>query len=359
MARNASARSWRAWRKGSGRLSFSRMMTRLKFLGMFCLMLMGLHYLTLLYLNQGLRIIHNDSFTHVLHLNIRDKQISDTNGINHTPTYWTPFHRYMEKIKHCKKCPRVHKWEPYFAAYTEQLSRFRGRKVVMMEVGVQSGGSMMMWRSFFGCRFEYYGIDINPQAQQFASEWATIFIGDQGNPEFWKDIKKKVPVIDIFLDDGGHNMSQQFTTFEAMFPHVKSRGGVYVCEDLSTSYSANFLGQPLSNGTVQEYGRTGGKTFVELSKKMIDWLNCYFVSGDVMAASASCPPIFDGLPAVSEFKQFGYSLHFYSQIIFIQKERVIPPFHYMAGGYSFPYGYSTTVWDGNRYDAPAEAIIDI
>jgi hypothetical protein len=92
---------------------------------------------------------------------------------------------------------------------------------------------------------------------------------------------------------------------------------------------------------------------------MIDWLNCYYVTGDVKAEYATCSTIFDGLPAVSEFMQFGYSLHFYSQMMFVQKEHVIPPFHYQRGGYKIPYGTKASLWDGKRYDVPAEAIVHL
>jgi hypothetical protein len=95
------------------------------------------------------------------------------------PLYWTPFHEYVEKVKKCKKCPLLHKWEAYFAAYHTHFSRFRGKNVTMMEVGVQSGGSILMWRWYFGAGLRYYGIDINPKVQQFGNDWATIIIGDQ------------------------------------------------------------------------------------------------------------------------------------------------------------------------------------
>ncbi len=194
----------------------------------------------------------------LLHLNTGNNIIM-AHGKEHRPTYWTPFHKYMEKVKDCSNCPSVDKWEPYFAAYTEQLSRFRGRKVVMMEVGVQSGGSMMMWRSFFGAGLQYYGVDINPSAQQFASEWATIFIGDQASPAFWDSIKKKVPTVDIFLDDGGHTMNQQMTTFEVMFSHVNNHGGIYICEDLGTSYSGRHGGSPCRRKRLKHMERAAGK----------------------------------------------------------------------------------------------------
>ena len=131
----------------------------------------------------------------------------------------------------------------------------------MVEVGVQSGGSAMMWKSYFGPGLRYYGIDINPQAQQFQSDWATIFIGDQADPAFWDSLRGKLPKeVDFFLDDGGHTMEQQKVTFQKAFPLVKLNG-VYACEDLSTSYSPDFGSETLKPGSGGPKG-----SFIELAK---------------------------------------------------------------------------------------------
>ena len=63
-----------------------------------------------------------------------------------------------------------------------------------------------------------------------------MFFGDQGDPKFWETVTKKLPSkLDIFLDDGGHTMTQQRNTVQAMFPQVKNTG-IYLCEDLSSVY---------------------------------------------------------------------------------------------------------------------------
>jgi hypothetical protein len=44
---------------------------------------------------------------------------------------------------------------PYLDAYHRHFERFRSQeKVVMVEVGVQSGGSINMWRNYFGDKLE-------------------------------------------------------------------------------------------------------------------------------------------------------------------------------------------------------------
>jgi hypothetical protein len=45
----------------------------------------------------------------------------------------------------------VDKWEHYLDAYHRHFDRFRAQeRVVVVEVGVQSGGSIEMWRRYFG-----------------------------------------------------------------------------------------------------------------------------------------------------------------------------------------------------------------
>ena len=47
--------------------------------------------------------------------------------------------------------PGADKWSGYLDAYHHHFNRFRSQdKITFVEVGVQSGGSIEMWRSYFG-----------------------------------------------------------------------------------------------------------------------------------------------------------------------------------------------------------------
>jgi len=127
--------------------------------------------------------------------------------------------------------PGIWKWEHYFDAYQRHLARFVGKTVNLVEVGIYSGGSLGMWRSYFGDASHIYGVDIEPACRAYANENVSVFIGDQANREFWKDFKAKVPKIDVLIDDGGHSVEQQRVTLEEMLPHLAA-GGVYICEDI-------------------------------------------------------------------------------------------------------------------------------
>jgi hypothetical protein len=130
-----------------------------------------------------------------------------------------------------KSGPGIWKWKHYFEIYHRHFERFRGRDVRVLEIGVFSGGSLLMWRDYFGPQSIIYGVDIEPACEAYETEWAKIFIGDQGNPAFWRHFKAEVPKLDIVIDDGSHVSEHQITTFQELFPFL-SPDGVYLCEDI-------------------------------------------------------------------------------------------------------------------------------
>lgn len=125
----------------------------------------------------------------------------------------------------------VWKWDHYHDIYHRHLQRFIGREVHVVEVGVYSGGSLDMWRSYFGEGCRIYGVDIEDACHAYEDERTQIFIGDQADRGFWRDVRSRVPRIDVLIDDGGHEREQQTVTLEEMLPHL-SPGGVFLCEDV-------------------------------------------------------------------------------------------------------------------------------
>jgi hypothetical protein len=105
----------------------------------------------------------------------------------------------------------LHKWHHYFEIYDRHLARFRGKPVCLVEFGVSQGGSLDMWRHYFGREAQIFGIDINPN----------------------------------------------------FFPLVKA-DGVYLIEDLHTSYWKRWGG-----------GYRKRASFIEYSKNFIDQLNAW------------------------------------------------------------------------------------
>jgi hypothetical protein len=155
------------------------------------------------------------------------------------------------------------KWTQYFDVYETYFSKYKNKSPVVVEVGVQGGGSIQMWEKYFGEGAKIYGIDIDKgilNHKPYYGENTKLFVGDQQSPEFWDIFLKEVPEIDVFIDDGGHTMQQQIVTFEKVFPHM-SKGGIYICEDTHTSYF---------EGGLDGGGYKDPNSFIEYSKELID-----------------------------------------------------------------------------------------
>jgi len=199
----------------------------------------------------------------------------------------------LEKIFNDNRGKQINKWNHYFEIYDRHFSKFRNKEITLVEIGVFQGGSLEMWKSYFGPQARIYGIDINPECKNLEEDNITIFIGSQADRKFLRDIKNKIPQIDILIDDGGHTMSQQIITFEELYDHVKP-DGIYLCEDLHTSYWLEYGGG---------YNRRG--TFIEYSKGLIDQLNAFHSE--------------QGRFKPTPFTKSAQSMHFYDSILVIEK----------------------------------------
>mgnify|MGYP001490550182 CR=1 FL=1 len=127
------------------------------------------------------------------------------------------------------------KWSNYFEIYENILKKFINKKITLVEIGVGNGGSLFMWKKFLGKKAKIIGIELNPEAKKLEKHGFNIFIGDQSDPEFWKNFYKKTGKIDILIDDGGHTNLQQITSVMESIPYIKNNG-VMIIEDTHTSF---------------------------------------------------------------------------------------------------------------------------
>lgn len=208
---------------------------------------------------------------------------------------------YFEK--NTQNC--INKWDHYFEIYEFWFKKYRNKPVTILEIGVYQGGSLKMWREYFGKEAKIYAIDINPLCKQFETENTKIFIGSQDDKEFLAQVKMEMPQVDIFIDDGGHMMEQQKVSFLELYPHIKENG-LYLCEDLHTSY-----------WTIYGGGYNNSKSFIEFSKTLIDKLNAWHISNNELL--------------VDTFTKTTYSLHYYDSVLVIEKKRITQPTSKMTG----------------------------
>lgn len=209
----------------------------------------------------------------------------------------------------------IHKWMHYFDIYHRHFNAYRGKPITVVEFGVYHGGSVQMWKHYFGKKARIIGIDINPQCKDLEEKQIEIYIGDQEDRAFLRKLRKEVGPIDILIEDGGHTMKQQITTFEEMFPAVKD-GGVYLVEDLHTSYWKEYGGK---------YKKPG--TFIEYSKHLIDQINAYHSKDK------------KNHPVTSYTKQI-QGMHIYDSIIVFDKAIVSKPYARKVGKESYVDSYA-------------------
>lgn len=139
-----------------------------------------------------------------------------------------PLRQYFDNVE---QGPGIWKWLHYFDLYHHHLAKFVGKQINIVEVGVYSGGSMPMWRNYFGKGCQVHGVDIQPECRSYENDHIKIHIGDQANRNFWRQFRADVPEVDVLIDDGGHQPYQQIATLEEMLPHLRP-GGVFICEDI-------------------------------------------------------------------------------------------------------------------------------
>lgn len=201
----------------------------------------------------------------------------------------------------------IHKWKHYFDIYDRHFRKFRNKDVHVLEIGVSHGGSLHMWKNYFGANAKIYGVDINPNCKNLEDEdqQIKIFIGSQEDRRFLRSLTDAIPKLDILIDDGGHTMKQQITTFEELYGHI-GVNGIYLCEDLHTSYWNSFGGG---------YKRKG--SFIEYSKNFIDYLNAWHSKTKKLV--------------VTNFTRTTESLHYYDGILVIEKKPIEKPYDLMTG----------------------------
>jgi len=151
----------------------------------------------------------------------------------------------------------VWKWNNALDAYQRHFGPMAGRPIKLVEIGVQSGGSIQMWQSVLGPQCHVYGLDINKGVLKFVDPTTTITIGDQANVQMWQSFfaqTVKGP-IDVLVDDGGHESNQMLVTLTQTFDHL-TPGGMVAIEDIHGggyiesffAPSATFLGWKAQQG---------------------------------------------------------------------------------------------------------------
>lgn len=190
----------------------------------------------------------------------------------------------------------------YHRYYSEIFAAFRSKKDVrILEIGVEHGRSLVTWANFFenaapdgiqGVSFRHTGDFLKSSCEVEKLELCKkvrVFYGDQSNSTFLNELVRDGALIDpeshlrevdwqkcgwdIVIDDGSHLPRHQLISFYKLFPFVRP-GGVYVIEDIETSYFdasfAEIYGYKIKDAGI---GTPPPGNFVEKMKQLIDVVN--------------------------------------------------------------------------------------
>lgn len=192
------------------------------------------------------------------------------------------------------------KMDHYLDVYDGLMGPWMGKPVSFLEIGVYKGGSLRMWRDFFSPKASLTFLDIDPGCKALEIPGTEIRIGDQTDVAFLQKTATERGPFDIIVDDGGHKMDQQLTSFRTLWPQLKD-GGLYIVEDVHTSYWPGFGGGFRAKGS-----------FVEFAKDLVDRMHSWYTEDDA------------GFPLHPMARELG-SVTFHDSLIVLKKQIKQPP----------------------------------
>jgi cephalosporin hydroxylase len=210
----------------------------------------------------------------------------------------------LAKIYSEIKGVKVHKWHHYIPVYERFFGPWRNRPLRFLEIGVSHGGSLAMWRQYFGPDAIIFGIDINPDCAQYDGKHGQVRIGSQADPDFLKAVVSEMGGVDVILDDGSHRMEHIKASLETLFP-LLSMGGTYMIEDLHTAYWKRFGG-----------GLKAPENFFNFIRTAVDDLHHWYHAQPI--AHPGVTPFLTGL-------------HIHDSIVVLDKSQVYQPTHSVVG----------------------------
>ena len=204
--------------------------------------------------------------------------------------------------------PSTDKWVHYFNIYKENFSRYKNKKITILEIGVLNGGSLKMWQNYFSPDSTIAGIDIISKCKKYEKDNIKIYIGDQTDINFLGSVIKEIGTPDIIIDDGGHTCNQQITSFDYLFQHLNNQG-IYLVEDTHSSYHPNFQ------------DRHDGLTFMEYAKSLSDQLNLWNKNHDYKIYKKEVKEKIN----MPYFTKNIYKIAFYNSIVAFYKKHIKMP----------------------------------
>lgn len=129
------------------------------------------------------------------------------------------------------------KHQSYLDLYEQLFAPLADRPVVLLELGVADGGSLLLWRDFFP-RGTIVGVDARLPELDEAGGRVQLYAGLQQDTALLDRVAQAhAPLgFDIVIDDCAHVAELARASFWHLFDNHLKPGGLYVVEDWGTGY---------------------------------------------------------------------------------------------------------------------------
>lgn len=129
----------------------------------------------------------------------------------------------------------------YIDFYESQFEP-RRKKARILEIGIKTGGSLLMWSRYFES-YRIVGLDLSPtwsaprpfQAELESNPHIELRFGQDSTQPF-----KLEGNFDFVIDDGAHDLDTQWRTFLNCWDLV-APGGTYYIEDIESNHNSHEL----------------------------------------------------------------------------------------------------------------------
>ncbi|MDR1462971.1 MAG: hypothetical protein LBI68_07545 [Azoarcus sp.] len=195
------------------------------------------------------------------------------------------------------------KWSHYPFIYDQILARHldAGQALSLLEIGVQNGGSLEIWKKYLPPGSTLHGVDIARQCLELDFSSGIHFHHGSATDVDFINSRFAGTKFDIIIDDGSHQCADVIAAFINLFNKLNP-GGIYIVEDLHTSFGKTWGG-----------GLYKKDSSIEFFKRFADTVNYgYFDADDFL-------PIADKSPFLSGYRQEIASVCFYDSICAITK----------------------------------------
>lgn len=141
------------------------------------------------------------------------------------------------------KGPAEHNYTPL---YDNKFWLHRYDELTLLELGIWRGASVRMWREYF-TNATIIGLDRHAAATNALQRDDIVTVkADQNDSEAINELGSLYGPLHIVIDDASHISSKTIQSFRLLWPHV-APGGIYVIEDLQTSYDPAHYGHHEAN----------------------------------------------------------------------------------------------------------------